>query len=345
MRLPNSYGSIVKLKGNRRKPFMVRITTSYSVDGETRKATQDRKVLGYYVSQKEAMLALAEYNKNPYTIESNSITFAEVYEKWSEVKYESASQGSKSGYVASYNAVPSLHGMKFVDIRSTHMNNALKEYGKSTAAQKKVKVLLSQLFAYAMQNDIVSKNYAEFVSVIKNDGDRKHNPFTSDEIKVLFDIVDKHEIVDTILIMIYTGFRINELLTVESENVHLKERYMIGGIKTEAGKDRIIPINKRILPLIEKRLAKGNKNLIARKDGNPYKYPNYRQDFFIPLMKSLGMEHTAHDARHTFATLMSNASADTVAIQKIIGHSSYETTANIYTHKDVDQLIKAIDRI
>ena len=57
------------------------------------------------------------------------------------------------------------------------------------------------------------------------------------------------------------------------------------------------------------------------------------------------MDHKPHDCRHTFATLMSNAGADKISLQKIIGHANYATTANIYTHKDVTELKKAISKI
>ena len=53
--------------------------------------------------------------------------------------------------------------------------------------------------------------------------------------------------------MIYTGLRPTELLEIQTENVHLDEKYMVGGMKTEAGKDRIIPLNDKIIPLVKNR--------------------------------------------------------------------------------------------
>lgn len=88
----------------------------------------------------------------------------------------------------------------------------------------------------------------------------------------------------------------------------------------------------------------GNEYLIYDIDYKPFKYDRYL-DHFKTLMDQLGMKHKPHDCRHTFATLMSNAGADMVSLQKIIGHASYNTTANTYTHKDIDELKKAIDLI
>jgi integrase len=351
MKNPNGYGSVYKLSGNRRKPFGVRVTAGWErvadpVTGDKIAEKQLYKNIGYYATREEAMMALADYNRNPFDIDAVSITFAEVYDKWSKDKFEDISQSNKNGYIASYKAITPLHSMRFVDIRADHMNSAIKQSGKGYDTKRKIKVLLSQIFEYAMQNDIVSKDYSDFVKLGKKpEKDSSRRPFTKTEIKKLFDIVNDFEIADTVLMMIYTGFRIGELLTVKSEDVHIEERYMVGGIKTEAGIDRIVPINNKIIPFIEKRLAAGKTHLITRPDGKPYKYDNYYRENWIPLMEQLGMNHKPHDGRHTFATLMSNAKADTVALQKIIGHSSYEITANLYTHKDIEELTKAIDLI
>ncbi len=103
--------------------------------------------------------------------------------------------------------------------------------------------------------------------------------------------------------------------------------------------------NKKILPFIEKRLNENNEYLIINDLGKQMKYDNYYKEKFIPIMEQLNMDHKPHDCRHTFATLMSNSNANKTAIKKIIGHSSYTTTEKIYTHKDIEELRKAVDLI
>ena len=68
MRLPNSYGAVIKLKGKRRKPFAIRKTVGYNSDG-----SQIRKFIGYYATRNEALQELALFNENPYDIEYKSI--------------------------------------------------------------------------------------------------------------------------------------------------------------------------------------------------------------------------------------------------------------------------------
>ena len=145
--------------------------------------------------------------------------------------------------------------------------------------------------------------------------------------------------------MIFSGLRIGELLLIKKTDVDLENKTITGGIKTEAGKNRLVPINHKILELIKNRMTKSNEYLIENSRGTRMKYDNYYRDHWISIMEQLNMNHKPHDARHTFATLMSNADANPVSIKKLIGHSSYETTEKIYTHKDVEDLRKAIESI
>ena len=153
------------------------------------------------------------------------------------------------------------------------------------------------------------------------------------------------EWVDTILILIYTGFRIGELLEIKNSDINLEEQYIKGGLKTEAGKDRIVPINSKILPFIKNRMQKKNKYLIVNFKGEQMKYNNYYKEKFQPIMEQLGMKHKVHDTRHTFATLLSNADANSVSVKKLIGHNSYTTTEKFYTHKDIEELRIAVEKI
>jgi integrase len=156
------------------------------------------------------------------------------------------------------------------------------------------------------------------------------------------------EYLDTILIMIYTGLRIGELLDIKIENVYLKERYMIGGLKTKAGKNRVIPINKKIEPFIKNYYEKNidKKFLITNAFGRQMQYSNYRREKFDNIIEKMQFtKHRPHDTRHTFASLMDSAGANKLAIKRIMGHSAQDLTDDVYTHKTIQELISAIDLI
>lgn len=340
LRKANGNGSIVKLKGNRRKPFMVRITQEWEEGGK-----QIRKLIGTYATQKEAQKALIDYLDNPYDLDLANILFKDVYEKWSKLKYPKVSHSAILGYQSAYNNVEKLHNMKIKDIKARHLQEAIDSCSKGQATKKKIKFLFGQMFAYAMQNDIITKDYSEFVDIGKASEESKREPFSNKEIELLWKHIDDIEFIDTILIMIYSGFRIGELLELETKNIDLVNMTMTGGLKTEAGKNRLVPIHPKIFPLIKKRYNKNNQYLIINFKGKKMKYDNYYKEKFIPIMEQLNMEHRPHDCRHTFATLLSNANANATAIKKMIGHESYATTEKIYTHKDIEELRKNVELI
>ena len=129
--------------------------------------------------------------------------------------------------------------------------------------------------------------------------------------------------------------------------MHLEERYMIGGMKTEAGKNRVIPINKKIEPFIRRYYEKNKNNtyLITNSFGRQMQYSNYRREKWDNIMEKLEMEHTPHECRHTFASKMDSVGANKLCIKRIMGHSSPDITDAVYTHKTINELIEAVDLI
>ena len=343
MRLPSEYGGIVKLKGNRRKPYQVRLTKGFTDEGK-----QIYMYLGYYAKRGEALEALAEYNSSPYDITRETITFAEVYKKWSNEHFKKVSSSSIERYSNAYRKYcKSLYKMRFKDIRLTHLQAVIDNCGMAHPTRASIKTLFAVLTKFAMKNDIVDKDYAQYVDVGQREGKINRKPFTQEEIDKLFKYVDTFDYLDTILIMIYSGLRVGEMLDLRIENIHLEERYMVGGSKTNAGKNRIIPINKKIEPFIRKYYEenKDKEYLIINSLGRHMEYSNYRREKFDNIMEKLKMEHKPHDARHTFASLMDSAGANKLCIKRIIGHSSQDITEDIYTHKTLEELIEAIDLI
>ena len=341
MKRANSNGSVTKLSENRRRPYLVRVTLGWN----EKTGKQIRKVIGTYSTQKEANKALADYLDTPYDLDLANITFKNVYDKWSQSKYQKVSNSAILGYKSAYDNVEKLHNMKIKDIKARHLQEAIDNCPKGLATKKKIKYLFGQIFAYAMQNDIISKDYSKYIDIGKTITENKREPFNAKEIELLWRHLDDIGFIDTVLIMIYSGFRIGELLELEITNINLTNKTMLGGLKTEAGKNRLVPIHPKIFPLIKKRYDSNEKYLIVNFKGKKMKYDNYYREKFIPIMEQLNMKHRPHDCRHTFATLLSNANANSTAIKKMIGHESYITTEKIYTHKDIEELRKNVELI
>lgn len=115
MKNPNGFGTVYKLSGTRRKPFIARVTTGW-VDGR-----QIFETIGYFKSRKEANIALAEYNKNPYDISIKKLTFSDVYEKWSDRKFPDLSKNRVEQYKSIYQSLSEFHGLTFSDLRTINI--------------------------------------------------------------------------------------------------------------------------------------------------------------------------------------------------------------------------------
>ena len=111
MRLPNGFGNVSKLPGKRRNPWRARKTSGWVIDEQTKKAKQTYITIGYYETRQKALQALSEYNTNPYDLDTSKITFAEIYERLSEKKFEEISPSNINGYKASYKMCEAIYDM------------------------------------------------------------------------------------------------------------------------------------------------------------------------------------------------------------------------------------------
>lgn len=347
MKNPNGWGSVHRLPGNRRKPWRVRVSDGWKIDKDG-KAVQNYKTLGYFETKEAGMIALAEYNANPYDIDT-AITFAELYEKWSVEKFPTISKSNVQGYRASYAVCGDLYNMRFADIRRNHLQHVVDTCGKNYPTLRKLQVLFSQLYTYALQNDICEKDYSRFVDISKHkpeNPESKHRVFTDSEIESLWANAYRSEYIAAILMMIYSGVRVSELLELKKADVNIEERYFnVRKSKTTAGV-RIVPIAAKVLPLWEQWMSKDSEYVLSNANGKPFEYTVYKRTYFeLPLRQIEIEDHLPHDTRHTCVSMLVAAEVNKTLIQRIVGHQGKDVTDNVYTHFDIQQLIEAIDRI
>lgn len=335
MRNENGFGSIVKLSGARRKPYAVRITTGWS-DGK-----QVRKYLGYYKTQQEALVALAEYHKTGFDLDASKITLGEVYERWYKRIEVDASTSTLNIHKMSYTRFGSLANKRLKDIKTDHLQDWLDSLDLKHGSKNKIKSTLNQLYGYAVKNDLITKNYASFVEA-KGKTEKTGALFTDNQISELWSKLDI-PLVQDLLILIYTGMRIGELLAVDKDHVYLEDKYIIGGSKTEAGRNRVIPIHDKILPLIQERLEHQN-YIIAVEDGKQMTYSRF-QKRFNRLMEKLGYDHKIHDTRKTAISIMHRYDIPMETIRIIVGHSGKGVTEQVYLYKEPHELVMEINKV
>lgn len=343
MKLPNGYGSVYKLQGNRRRPWIARKTIGWADDGK-----QLYYTVGYFASKKEALDALAEYNRNPIG-EARDTTLGEIYEKWAEKEYQTLSTSTANGYRAVWKRLSILADQPVRFIKTSHLQDVIDnmiEEGLSRSTLEKAKTLAGILFEIAVNDDIIPTNYAKAIKLPKARKPKKEI-FTDLEVHKIEQLADGGDIwAGTIVILIYTGMRVGELLQLTRFNVDIERWIITGGIKTDAGKDRVIPVHSKIQPYIRYWYDSKGARLIHR-DGQSISVDYYRKSIYYPTLKRAGIERhlTPHSTRHTFATLLNRANVQTKHIQDLMGHTDYATTANVYTHPHIEELRKAIEAI
>lgn len=349
MRLPNGYGGVTKLSGRRRNPWRVRKTVKWEMDPNTGEARQKYVTVGYYPTKAEALKALADFNKDPF--EYNTKTLSDIYEEWSVKKYVETSTQNIKGYKAAWKLCSKIQSMRMTDIRIDHMQDVVDSSGKNTPTLKKLKVLLKGLFDYAVIHGVITsdRNTVPYLDITKagNPDARGHSPFTREQITRLWSVHESNEYYTVILMLIYSGLRIGELLDLEKKDVHLDERwFFVKESKTDAGV-RSVPIAKKVLPFFRHWMERSScPYLISTPDGKHFGYHNYTSSYWMPLMAQIGMDsHRPHDTRHTCISLLTAAQVDERFIQKIVGHKGQNVTRQVYTHLEIEELLTEIDKI
>lgn len=351
MRLPNGYGTVYKLSGNRRRPYVAAVPVGIKENGKV-----DQKPIGYFAKRAEGLAALAEYNEKKKGIsatenfkefkrvqQAKRYTFNDVYNMWAQQRYTDKGEKIPNSYAAAYKWCKDIHHMPFKDIKQMHMQAVVNACTKGYSTKKDIKTLLNQLSKYAWGNEIVKIKYSSLVELPLKSKSDKHKPYTDCELSVLWANADDIA-TQTVLIMSYTGMRPSEFLKIKTENVYLDERYMRGGIKTISGINRMIPIADCIFPFVKAMYNPTAKYLFPAADGKEMPYERYYRKLYIPLMDKLKFNHFPHDGRHTCASALDRAGVNKNIIQMILGHSSNNVTDNVYIHKYLPELIEAVNK-
>ena len=228
----NGRGSITKTKKN--KPYWVRVTDP---------VTKKRVSLGLYKTKKEAQQKLDEYLFNPYNLETHTMTFEEIFNLFKEAQEKNVAKATFKSYVNSYKRCKPLYNLIFRDIKTPQLQSLINDLNCSKGTKSITK-------KYAIEMEILATNRAEHIKLPKESKHKEINIFTGYDIKKLWDNI-KIDWVKYILIMIYTGMRIEETVELKKENVDLQQEFIHGGNKTRKGKNRSIPIHKDIVEIIK----------------------------------------------------------------------------------------------
>lgn len=331
MKNPNGYGTVTKLSGNKRKPWIVK----EGISGR-------QKPIGYTATKEEGMILLAQYNNDPWDIEADKITLQELFDLWEEKRAVKLGTSNRSALKSAYKHCSKLGKVRYKQIKSYQMQDCIDSCGCGYSTQGAIKNLWGHLDRFALELDIISKRCSDLLTSDPIPETTKEI-FTDEEVSRLWEN-QNFPWVDSVLFFLYTGFRISEMIDLRTETVNLQEWTLTGGTKTAAGKNRLIPIHSKIQSIVQKRFEQSKSGYLFEYNGKKLNQTQYRE-FWAAIMEALKMDHTPHECRHTFRSRLDSAGANKVCIDRLMGHKSKGTGERVYTHKNIEELRLNIELI
>ena len=328
-RLPNGYGSVCKLSGNRRRPYIVKKTVGFDARGYP-----IYNIVGYAATKEEGLEMLSAYNRDPWDVDRVKITLQGVFDLWVEKGGGKLAESSKKSLRSAYRHCKHLADRRYKEIRPYQMQECIDGAG-SPSAQNHVKVLWYNLDRFAVSLEIIQHTRTDVLTA-QTVQESNRIPFSPDEIHRLWEHSDDLWAA-TVLIMIYSGWRIGELLGLRKDHIDLGAGTMQGGIKTAAGKDRIVPIRDYIRPLVARWMQQPGEYLISNTAGGKLSQTRFREHW-REVMALIGASHVPHETRHTFETLLDGAGANRKCIDLMMGHKSKDVGNRVYNHKTINDL-------
>lgn len=350
-KLPNGFGRIAEIKGkNLRNPFRAMVTV-----GKTEEGAPIGKILGYYSSWYEAYEALSDYHKNPYELNSQKLTVEALYQKWSKQYFDELNGDSSIRTITSAwdYVTPTFRRQNAAGIYPQALKDFInqdaqkEEKGKmvkaSDSTKARIKSMFNLMYDYAVLGGLVSVNPARQFTLKglhdKIERQRKDkNPIIPEHEQALWDDID-FGYTKMVLINIYSSWRPRELVELKKKDINFDNMTMTGGIKTDAGIRRIVPIHPKILSLVRYYYDRSPGDLLFYDYDDPkaetMTYDKYRGRFNKIMIHHGWSCYSPSCPRHTFATKAKEARMDDYARKLMMGHEIKDVTDKHYTHLDL----------
>ncbi len=378
-RLPNKFGSIKKLSGNRTNPYGVYPpTTEYDEDGRPKSVP----ALAYVDDWYYGFSILTAYHAGTYvpgiyppppapkitSPDQQDAVIRDIIRDYNKVRAVATGQPEVLAGPTFAEVYEGFYKARYITAKKRPSKSA---EGQTRAAYKNCAVLHDRIFRDLRHSDlqqvidncplsyasleIIVALYKQMYNYAENEGLCDKNYAAAVKINIEDDeesgipfsekelgtlwLNKDDPTIEMLLIMCYSGYRITAYKTLY---VDLKEQYFKGGIKNRYGKDRIVPIHPAILPLVRRRIKRDGELLAITTS-------NFRKDMYTRL-KDLGIpgtpKHTPHDCRHTFSWLCEKYEVSENDRKRMLGHSfGSDITNSTYGHRTLKELRGEICKI
>ena len=217
-----------------------------------------------------------------------------------------------------------------------------KEMKSSTRNRKSMTISL--FFKYLMRVGIITNNPAEKMAKIKIDIEEKKH-LSKEDFKIFLDAFKNKRDKLIMFVLVNTGLRISELLNLTIGDMKNMKVSIIG----KRDKKRKIFINDNCMEVLKdyikkEKVGSTDSDFLFTNLNNKKLSQAYIWKVINNVCEKIGMtDISAHNLRHTFATLQYEFGADLKQIQMMLGHSDITTTAKIYTHFTETNLEKSFN--
>jgi integrase len=294
-----------------------------------------------FKTRREALDALQELREAALIAREhpNNITLEQLWAKLQVKWLPTLSRDKVYHYRTAWKRLAPLANAKIRNLRYADMQPIIDALGEQYYPAKDVKALLRRMFDLALKLECAEKDYAALLDLPPNNEKARRSLTMAEVDRIWADYDAGHKETGYFLIMAYTGMRTGELLTLPLADVRLKQQMAIGGIKTDAGREREIVFCDRIMPLVREACKDATKRLCELPEKTFYAN-------WAALCSRIDLEDAdPYCLRHTTASLLAHEHVSPLVIQKIMGHKDYAITAEKYTDVSLEDKLDAVNKI
>ena len=317
----------------------------------------------YGKTLKEAQAKADEYRRalsDGVDVAARDQSLAQWIDTWMETYGSKGAPGTVTSHRRHASHLSAALGkLKLVDVRSVHIQRYADSLAHLAHGTVNIyRIVAQQIFRSAVNNRLIT--FDPTAGVIWQGGeDGTHRMLTHDEIAALTRHWPEYPMGAPAMFMLYAGLRRGEALALRWEDIdtsagmiHVRQAlqvqednntFAVARPKTRAG-CRDIPI----LPVLRTVIACLPKGTGLLFPGYPTRsIYQHAFDVYAAAMQPYltGAPLRAHDLRHTFASICYEAGVDLKTTQAIMGHSSFKTTMEIYTHLSSELKSSSIDSL
>ena len=347
----NGQGSVMR-KANGKYMAVVTLSTYYDDQGKyhrkTRQKTFDKKT--------DALLAIPSLFLDPKKEEKKQMTFKQLFDAW--LPTHRAGDSTLGCYKAAIKYFEPVWRLRMSEIDIDDLQDCLDSCPQGKRTRQNMKSLCGLMYKYGIPRKVIPENLnlSPFL-IVEGEGVTHRDSFTEAQIEMIRKACGKIPHAEDIYCMIYTGFRPSEFLALTADSYDKEQGFLVGGSKTEAGKNRTVTISPKIKKYID-RAALSPGVLFCNDEGKAWTLEQFTDYVFYPTLESIGIEnpmveiaggkkrhkYTPHTCRHTFATLLKRINGSDKDKQELIGHASPEML-RYYQDVELDDLRRITDAL